>query len=194
MSFCPHCGKAIDQGNMFCPHCGGKIAPSGFFSNLDPVSEVEFRTFIGKNADHYWRKFKSFRSTGQEGFAFTWSWSAFFFGFIWMLYRKMYLWALLAFIISLTSITFPLLMIGWGLIGNYIYFWHVRKKILEHRTPISSGVSKRSLAEIGGVNRWIWFIGVILFLFLLAIGFLGGLFLLYLIKEMILYVPQFIET
>ncbi|MEW6185447.1 MAG: zinc-ribbon domain-containing protein [Thermodesulfobacteriota bacterium] len=194
MPFCPSCGKETDTAYVFCPYCGKKMgAPSTAFSG-EWVTEGEFKSFIGKDAGYYWRKFQNFRSTGQEGFAFTWSWPAFFLGFIWMLYRKMYLWSLLAFIIALTPITFPVLMIGWGLTGNYLYFWHARKKILDQRSKLRSGFSTQGLAESGGVNRWVWFVGAILLLFLLAIGFLGGLFFFYLIREMLFYVPQFMET
>jgi hypothetical protein len=85
-------------------------------------------------------------------------------------------------------------MIGWGITGNFLYFWHARKIILEHRSCRGSGDSIRSLSEQGGVNRWVWVVGAILFLFLLTIGFLGFLFFLYLLRQVIYYVPQFIET
>jgi hypothetical protein len=194
MPFCPVCGKETDSSHVYCPYCGRKMGFPGQDRSGEWVTEEEFQSFIGKNAGYYWRKFQAFRSTGQEGFAFTWNWPAFFLGFIWMLYRKMYLWSLLAFIIALTPITFPVLMIGWGLTGNYLYFWHARRKILDQRSRLSSGMSTLALTELGGVNRWVWLFGAILFLFLLAIGFLGGLFFFYLIREMLFYVPQFIET
>ena len=77
-----------------------------------------------------------------------------------MLYRKIYLWALLAFLIALTPIGFPLTMIAWGVTGNYLYFLHARKKILDHKSQqkISSATAP-PLNELGGVNRWVWFLG-----------------------------------
>jgi len=193
MPLCPHCGKAIDQVNVFCPLCGGKTGPSGFISNVDPVSEVEFRTFIGKNADHYLRKFRNFSGRDTYNFAISWSWSAFFLGFIWMLYRKMYLWALLAFFIAFTPVAFPLTMIGWGIVGNYLYYLHARKKILEYKSRQGATPIILFLTELGGVNRWVWFVGFIFILFLLFILVLGFLLIFHFLEYRGFFAPQFIE-
>ena len=134
MPFCPNCGKAIEMGSLFCSHCGQKITSSVIDPSNKSIREEEFRAFIGKKADHYLNKFRFFGDEGATGFAVTWSWPAFFLGFIWMLYRKMYLWALMAFFIAFTPVSFPLAMIGWGIVGNYLYFLHVRNKIIDYKS------------------------------------------------------------
>ncbi|MBI5603087.1 MAG: zinc-ribbon domain-containing protein [Deltaproteobacteria bacterium] len=193
MPMCPQCGRAIERGNNFCPHCGEKIPPVGVEPSCDKVYEEDYRSFIGKNADRYLSKFRKFQFTGRDGFAVTWNWPAFWLGFIWMLYRKMYLWALLAFIIALTPVGFPLIMIGWGIVGNYLYYLHARKKILAFKYQPVGGPTSFSLNELGGVNRWVWFIGIIFFLFLLAVGVLGIMLILYLLNYGFFYWPDFIE-
>ncbi len=134
MTFCPSCGKGIEVGSAFCPHCGKRIALPAIDPSNESIIEEEFKIFIGKNADYYLYKFRNFSVRGANSFAVTWNWSAFFLGFIWMLYRKMYLWALIAFFIAFTPVALPLTMIGWGIVGNYLYYLHARKKILEYKS------------------------------------------------------------
>ena len=193
MIFCPNCGKGIEIGNIFCPHCGNKVDSPVIDPLNDPVSEEELRTFIAKRADYYLYKFKKFLNRGTNSFAVTWNWPAFFLGFIWMLYRKMYLWTLIAFLIAFTPVAFPLTMIVWGIIGNYLYYLHARKKILEYKTRQSQISTALSLSDLGGVNRWVWFVGFIFCLFLLAIGILGFLFFLNLLEYTGVIKPEFIE-
>ncbi len=193
MTFCPHCGKGIEMGNIFCPHCGNKIASPAIDPVNAPIAEEELRTFIAKHADHYLYKFRNFSDRGTNSFAVTWNWPAFFLGFIWMLYRKMYLWALIAFFIAFTPVAFPLTMIGWGIVGNYLYYLHARKKILEYKSRQSQISTALSLSELGGVNRWVWFVGFIFFLFLLTMGILGFLLFLHLMEYAGFIRPEFIE-
>lgn len=194
MPFCPNCGKTIDQGNVFCPHCGVKILSTISASPSDQITEEEFRAFIGKKADHYLSKFMSFFGGADYGFAVTWSWSACFLGFIWMLYRKMYLWALVAFFIAFTSISFPLIMIGWGIIGNYLYYLHARKKILDFKSRQAQTSVALSLADVGGVNRWVWFVGIFFILCFLGFVILVTLLTLHFFEYQDFSLPKFIET
>jgi len=193
MPFCPHCGKAMEMGSVFCPHCGKEIAPFVIDPSNEMIIEEEFRAFIGEKADYYLNKFRFFWDKGTTSFAVTWNWSAFFLGFIWMLYRKMYLWALVAFLIALTPISFPLAMIGWGIIGNYLYFLHARNKIIENRSRQGTTPIALSLSDLGGVNRWVWYIGFIFFLFLLFIVVLGFFIFFHFINYTFLGNPQSIE-
>jgi hypothetical protein len=193
MPFCPNCGKTFDQGNAFCPHCGVKILSTVPASSGDLIAEEEFRAFIGKKADHYLSKFQSFFGGANYGFAITWSWSACFLGFIWMLYRKMYLWALLAFFIAFTPVAFPLTMIGWGIFGNYIYFLHARKKIIDYKSRQTQMSMALPLSELGGVNRWVGFVGFIFLLLLLSILVLGVLLIFHFLEYQDFSLPKFIE-
>ena len=193
MTFCPSCGKGIEVGSAFCPHCGERIALPAIDPSNESIIEEEFKIFIGKHADYYLYKFRNFSVRGANSFAVTWNWSAFFLGFIWMLYRKMYLWALIAFFIAFTPVAFPLTMIGWGIVGNYLYYLHARKKILEYKSRQSQISTALSLSDLGGANRWVWFVGFIFFLFLLTIGVLGFLLFLHLMEYSGFIKPEIVE-
>jgi Tfp pilus assembly protein PilE len=133
------------------------------------VTEEDFAHFIGKKADKYLPKFRKFSSDGVDKFSVTWHWPVFFFGFFWMLYRKLYLWALFAFAIGIISLQLSdlglLIAIPWGMTGNYIYYKHAKKKILKLKTDQPSldlSLMETSLLKIGGVNRWAAYIPIII--------------------------------
>ena len=140
------------------------------FEQENGLSEEDFAHFIGKKADKYLRKFKKFNVGGVDKFAVTWHWPAFFFGFLWMLYRKLYLWALVAFILDIAISSLPYyfvlpMIIVWGMTGNYIYYKHAKKKILKLKTDQPSfdlSLMAASLRKMGGVNRWVPYIPVII--------------------------------
>lgn len=141
-------------------------------------NEEYYIAFIGKNAPFYIAKIKKFYCNGTDKFAPTWNWPASMYGFIWMLYRKLYLWALIAFlfnvcipiitIIALAIWDFPKLfsptlhLIGyslgityavvWGITGNYIYYKHLKKEINEIKGKIHSDNISQTLTLRGGVN------------------------------------------
>jgi hypothetical protein len=193
MRYCPRCARETEDRYLFCPFCGSPLEPSTV-PDEERVTEEAFRSFIGPNADYYLNQFKKFHPEGMGGFSFTWNWPAFFFGIVWMLYRKMVLWALVSFLVLLTPVTLPVLMVVWGLTGNYLYYVHCRRRILEMRRRRAAGIPGPTLAEKGGVNRWVWFIGAFLVLAVLVLGIVSGLLLIYLIREVFFYVPQMIQT
>ncbi len=165
MPYCPNCGKEVTEGSRFCSHCGNSITPSGPWG-LPPtnsiVKEEDYIAFIGNNADKYLRKFNAFTVGGIENFALTWHWPAFFFGFWWMLYRKVYSWALLAFLIACIPYVGFAGMIAWGITGNYIYYRHATSKIRALRQMQPSANISVALSQIGGVNQWVVWVAVIL--------------------------------
>jgi hypothetical protein len=193
MALCPRCSREIEPDSLFCRYCGERISPLASDPSYDRVYEEDYRAFIGGKADYYLSKFRRFQAAGRDQFAVSWNWSAFFLGFIWMLYRKMYLWALLAFLITFTPVGFPLTMIAWGITGNYLYYLQARKKILDTKSQQITSSSALTLQELGGVNRWVWFVGIFFFLFLMVMGIMGFLFLLYLLKVGYFYLPDLIE-
>jgi hypothetical protein len=192
MPICHRCRREIEPDSLFCRFCGERAY---FFEpSFEQVAEEDYRTFIGKRADYYLEKFRKFRIAGRDRFAVTWNWPAFFLGFIWMLYRKMYLWALVAFLIALTPVAFPLTMIAWGISGNYLYYLLAGKKILEYKSRKTASPTALSLARSGGVNRWVWFLGIFFFFFLLFLMLLGIFFLFYLLQIGYFHPPEIIET
>ncbi len=153
--------------------------------STQPVAPYE--AFVGsEKAAYYVPKFHQMQTTGQKT---SWNWCSFLFGPYWLVYRKMYLLAVLVLIIpmvvtgTLKGIGYTLLddgsfilnmlasMIGiaiavlMGLFGNYIYKVHADKKINE---LLSQGNSL-GIAAAGGTNV----VGVVLmalaFFFLVVI-------------------------
>lgn len=133
-------------------------APS--YENDFKVTERDFADFVGNNAETYFRKFKNFRINEPGRFAVSWNWSAFFFTYVWLAYRKMYVWAGVVFLAwSAINVGLPKLdilpMVVLGVGGNYLYFTYARSKIVEVKIahPFST---REELSELlmrkGGVN------------------------------------------
>lgn len=189
---CPTCNRSYNipedkiprgkRASTICKNCGGRIEidlspgqdPDDGFEFISEslkqetpedateVSEKDFIDFIGPNADIYLQKFRKFDISGVEQFSVTWHWPAFFFSFFWMLYRKLYLLALLVFLLSYIPVANLILMIAYGLTGNFLYYKHAKKKILELKTRQSLTGLPESLRQIGGVNGWVKTLAIIL--------------------------------
>ena len=145
------------------------------------VTEEDFAHFIGENADKYLPKFRKFNVNGVDKFSMTWHWPAFFFGHTWIAYRKMYVWALVAFLLVGIATNLGLLLtlpfstsILFGVTGNYIYYRHAKKKILELKsTQIFPDTTEKpiTLQKIGGINVWAAILAIaITFIFGLSMG------------------------
>lgn len=160
---CPFCKENILDGAVKCKHCGSMLNPDPSSSiAIDTISADEIRTFVGANAYYYIRNFSKFTIMGREKFCVTWNWSCFGFTFLWMLYRKMYGLALVTFIIFCIPGVNILLHIGAGMIGNYLYYRHVKAKIIEIRSIQSSQNIVPLLQEMGGVHKWVVTVGIII--------------------------------
>ncbi len=157
MNYCSTCGKEIGEGAGFCRHCGSRVgvpATPGNRRTGGTITDVEYATFIGTNSDKYLAMFKKFSVLGKDNFAATWHWPAFFFGPFWMLYRKLYLWAIAALVASCIPWLNLLFLVGWGIVGYYLYYKHAKKKILEFKTIPSVNIAP-AFAQVGGVHRWL---------------------------------------
>ncbi|MFZ2950454.1 MAG: DUF2628 domain-containing protein [Desulfuromonadaceae bacterium] len=130
--------------------------------NIDGISSDEIRAFVGDNAHYYIQNFSKFTITGREQFCVTWNWSCFGFTFIWFLYRKMYALAAISFVVFCIPGVNILLHIGIGVIGNYLYYRHVKGTIIEIRATQSQFNYLPVLQELGGVNKWVISISVII--------------------------------
>ena len=119
------------------------------------ITRDEFYYFIGDNASKYLQKFSKFYADGRDKFAITWHWPAFFFTLIWMAYRKLYGWAIAVFFLSFIPLLGFLLWVVFGLTGNYLYYKHTKKNILEFKatqTLSDPNLIPHALSLIGGVN------------------------------------------
>jgi uncharacterized membrane protein YkgB len=129
------------------------------------VTEKEFARFIGDNAENYLPVFRGFDIDGAHN-KVSWHWPAFFFGFMWMAYRRMYVWALVALFLEcfIRYLAFDIIQhpiaaeasirIVYGLIADYLYYRYAKKKILE----LKRHKAIFSLEKEGGVNHWADFI------------------------------------
>jgi hypothetical protein len=160
---CPFCKEYILDGAIKCRHCGSMLNLDPYCSiSVDTITADEIRDFVGTNAYYYIQNFSKFTIMGREKFCVTWNWNCFGFTFLWMLYRKMYALALVTFIVFCIPGVNVLLHIGAGMIGNYLYYRHVKAKIVEIRATQSPQNIVPVLQETGGVNRWVVTVGIII--------------------------------
>jgi hypothetical protein len=185
MAYCAGCGKDLGAGGAFCPACGAPQgaqvpAPAPAFSG--PPGEAELRAFVGDKAKYYLPRFARFSIGGVDSFSLGWHWPAFLCGFWWMLYRKMYLWALALFVSACIPYVGVLAWFGWPMVANWIYYKEAKKRIAEVRAANPGGDITAALSAVGGVNRWVWPVAVILsvigLLILISVGVVAFLALL----------------
>lgn len=105
--FCNKCGAENTDKSHFCASCHAPLstdsqeassegASNPTSSKNENIQEYYEAAVVGyKNTDYYLSKFTRFDS---EGSGVSWNWPAFFISFYWLLYRKMWVWALLYFL------------------------------------------------------------------------------------------------
>jgi len=100
--FCGKCGAEAGADARFCSKCGSSLQAAD--SGPPDRGDVEYvEAAIGpRNTDFYLRKFERF---GSGGGYVSWNWPAFFVPLMWMLYRKMWLWAALYFFVLPIALT-----------------------------------------------------------------------------------------
>ncbi len=157
MAKCGKCNQEAIVGQIFCRRCGSPLGASASDirqSLPEAVSEQDMALFIGKNVDKYLDTFRKFNRRGEDSFALTWHWPAFFVGFWWMIYRKLYAWAIVILVLGFVPYLGLLMMFIFGLTGNYIYYNHVKKKLLELKTRPGTDIQHAAVvAREGGVNN-----------------------------------------
>jgi hypothetical protein len=158
---CPKCGTPQERGSE-CVKCGiifAKYQPSetpvadaaeeAEESTLDEWDELAL--FVGENMDAYRGKFRQLQQ--NEGrFQWQWHWAAFAIPVPWLIYRKLYFWAVAYVLISLLVPPIAMLAVAMvpGLLGNYVYYRHARQRIAK---MTSSGDERRNeIIQAGGTN------------------------------------------
>ncbi len=193
MKSCSQCQQQNQDDARFCHQCGGAFAVESREAAAEPESSPAplpqtdaelLKAFIGPNADRYLETFKKFSGPSGPQFALTWHWPAFIFEpFLWFLYRKMYVYALIyaigpamAFYITQDLSADIIWRIIAGASANYIYFWHAKEQLAKIKGERATGgeTRQRLLGELGGVQPYVVWVGV--GLLVLKIGLVVAMF------------------
>jgi hypothetical protein len=198
---CPKCETELNEQQL-CPVCDNYNVPPSLPPNINskenksngsnsPINlkdrvgstaptEQDYIDFLGPNADTYLSKFAKFKRNGVESYAFTWHWPAFFFNFWWFLYRKEYIW----FLVALAAFFFgPTFIIGWvvfPLLANYLYYRDATNKIKQLKAN-HPNYAKSDLAILGGTNGWAPWVAIIATIGIVLLGVLAGSAVMYII-------------
>lgn len=150
-----------------------------------------YEAILGKrNRIYYLTKFEQYDQKGS-GLEASWNWSAFFFSYIWALYRKMYGWFfaylgifVLAMCLEVSgfawwpSIAITLVWIAFTIYANSLYYKNIKYKITEVQRNEKDGPKLvEDLQHKGGVHRWvIWASSILIVTFILG-AIISGVFM-----------------
>jgi hypothetical protein len=121
---------------------------------------------------YYKEKFSNLETPDGPRFALSWNWpAAFFDSFLWFLYRKMYMFALLyavapalaIFITGDMTVGIVSRVLAGGS-ANYLYFWHVKDKLQRIMSIPNMDATARArlVHEEGGVQPYVLWLGAAL--------------------------------
>lgn len=179
MKPCAQCQQQNQKDSKFCYQCGNSLAAAPEAPIVAPAAapsdEALWRQFIGPHADRYMGHFKKFGLGDEPKFALTWNWPAFLYiSFLWFLYRKMYVYALVYALGPMLStyltgdFTVGLVWsIMAGATANYLYYWHCREQIGEIKKNAWTDPAKQdeALKDAGGVQPYVIWVGVAMYIF-----------------------------
>lgn len=141
------------------------------YEQMGPHSAEDYAAFVDKRVYTYVPKFGKYAAQSAL-FHPGWNWAAFFFNFWWFLYRKMYLWAGVCFLSFCLPVPRVLLMIGWGVAANFLYFRHATAKISDLKSFHGDAYGVY-LRDAGGVNGWVPWVALLVTGGLLILAMLG---------------------
>ncbi len=134
---------------------------------LEESKAVEAYINKEKSLGFYQKAFAKYSVAGVDQFAWHWSWWAMFGGIFYLLYRKLYVEALVLFILLVTVGMIPFVgFVAWIVTGGVLpYFVYKRyKKVkaqVESNLP-SESEQLNALRVVGGYNQWAVWLGVAL--------------------------------
>ena len=200
MKACLSCEQQNADEANYCARCGTELPQDSSSSDSDTIStsadeQQLVQAFIGPNkslqftikegwswrpaAQYYLERFRLFQTSSGPRFALTWHWPAAFFDpFLWFLYRKMYMYALLYAVGPVLSVFLTGDMtvgVVWrmlaGASANYIYFWHVKDHIqrIKSRVGMDGMARIRQVRDEGGVQTYVLWLGAALHLFMIGL-------------------------
>ena len=153
------CGASNEAGSAFCTKCGNSLAKTevvDHISNNESYTQDELSLFLEKNQSYYLEKFNLIEKTGDKK---AWNWCSFLIGGYWMLYRKMYVQAIIYIIANLILGCIPFigwalslaLCVGLGIFGNSLYLDHIKKTFTEIGCA-DSNMRSTLINKKGGTN------------------------------------------
>lgn len=156
---CSKCGASNEAGSAFCTKCGNSLAKTevvDHISNNESYTQEELSLFLEKNQSYYLEKFNLIEKTGDKK---AWNWCSFLIGGYWMLYRKMYVQAIIYIIANLILGCIPFigwalslaLCVGLGIFGNSLYLDHIKKTFTEIGCA-DSNMRSTLINKKGGTN------------------------------------------
>ena len=156
---CSKCGASNEAGSAFCTKCGNSLAKTevvDHISNNESYTQDELSLFLEKNQSYYLEKFNLIEKTGDKK---AWNWCSFLIGGYWMLYRKMYVQAIIYIIANLILGCIPFigwalslaLCVGLGIFGNSLYLDHIKKTFTEIGCA-DSNMRSTLINKKGGTN------------------------------------------
>lgn len=156
---CSKCGASNEAGSAFCTKCGNSLAKTevvDHISNNESYTQDELSLFLEKNQSYYLEKFNLIEKTGDKK---AWNWCSFLIGGYWMLYRKMYVQAIIYIIANLILGCIPFigwalslaLCVGLGIFGNSLYLDHIKKTFTEIGCA-DSNMRSALINKKGGTN------------------------------------------
>jgi hypothetical protein len=178
---CPRCAHKNPDAVAYCNACGQQINVAA-----PPTAVAEtarWRQFVGPRADYYLERFRLFREGSLDRFVPTWHWPAFLVGWLWYLYRKMYLHAAVFLFGGLLPMFLGAGLVGvvvWNALGalaaNYLYYMHVKLSLamIERRAGEDDALHDRLITDAGGIQPYVWWLGVGLMALALAAGVMEG--------------------
>ena len=173
---CSACGAESSPHSSFCTSCGATLQPmrgamgvsvqeQAGSAGLFPEEE-SLKLFVGEKASYYLPKWKLIETMGKKK---SWNVAAAFFTAFWMAYRKMYLYAgiTLGLVIiwtiaelrlgsnhAINSGISILFVLCSGILGNWLYYTHAKKKIAEIKMQYPEPeVQKNEMIKAGGTSR-----------------------------------------
>lgn len=202
MNACPSCDQKNPDAANFCLQCGQALHSLSSEANAGsaqfkptPTQSQLWEIFIGPSKSiqfslqtgwiwrpaflYYKEKFARIETPQGPRFVLSWNWpAALFDSFLWFLYRKMYMFALLyavapALAIFLTGD----MMVGIvsrilaGGSANYLYYWHVKDKIQQIMAVpnLDDAARARLIQEEGGVQPYVIWLGLALHVLMLGV-------------------------
>ena len=180
MKYCENCGTACSVHAFFCPGCKKILQSSYAEETVNGIRLSEWRKFIEKDKDWY---IALFRRKEHQKFFFHINWKALLFGDLWLVYRKMYFWGVLAGLLRTTVIALMTVLMLFSykpqMVPVFQQMEEVQAELLTEADPFGQFLLQ---AEINNLERALnqtlqpitaWATGVSI-LFQITIGLLGN--------------------